>query len=183
MKEFLEKADKRVLGLIRLALRRAPPWLFLPRNKYIKNCTRTTSRSPPPSPAVPVPHFQRYWTSRRDGMPAGLSPGGAPPSPWPDAIDSFPLGVTERWQAGPSVPQTVVNGWIKTLQGFFQSRMCTGNKFRKSCFLLQEMDPPPTGRNYSGSSKDKCWFLCVFQTLTLPRPARFYWYRISKVGF
>lgn len=134
MKEFLEKTNKRVLGLIRLALRRAPPWLFCQETNTLKNCITTTSRSPPPSPAA-------CPTSNAIGRPEETEHG--PGWALQERLLLLAGFLPERWQAGPSAPQAVVNGWLRTLRGFFQSRMCTGNKFRKSCFLLQEMNPPP----------------------------------------
>lgn len=152
-KKFLEKTKKWVLGLIQPGLRRAPPWPFTPRNKYIKHASQPLRRGllPRPLASAPLPmlpNIQKRWFA------LGAEHSGAPPSGQITMI-SLPPGVTLRWQAGPDASQAAINGWIKPLQGFFPSRMCTGNKFRKSCFLLQEMNPPLTGRNYSGSSKVK----------------------------
>lgn len=179
--ERIPEKDKRMDRRVdSTCLRRAPPWPFTPRNELVrKNCITTTT--PPPSPTAPHP-----WRWQTPGKRRNAVRAEHPGAPLSGQIrsSSFPLGVTARWQAGPSAPRAVINSWIKTRQAF-QSRMRTGNKSRKSCFLLQEMNPTPTGRNYSGSlrSKTSPGLYVDSVHVTLPGPAMFYWYRISKVGF
>lgn len=182
MKEFLKKTNEWIAGLVLPAL---GEHLLHHSRQETNSLEKTASRPRPLHPLPPHPtrdadkHLGSKW-------PGNAVRAGHPGAPLSGQIrsSSFPLGVTAWGQAGPSAPRAVINSCIKTRQAF-QSRMCTGNKSRKSCFLLQEMNPTPTGRNYSGSLRTKTSAGLYVDSIhvTLPRPAMFYWYRISKVGF
>lgn len=154
MKEFMEKTKKWV-----------PGWL-LPahRRHFLDHSHQETGTLKVVSPWAPLLHptsANTLETQNAVRAETCLLEHLRDTSPGPHDISFASPGsyctCREGLASFPPPARAVINSWRKMLQGS-PGGTCTGNKLRKSCFLLQEMNPTPTGRNYSGSSNVK-WIL------------------------